>query len=63
MDLIPQPKSKFLKVKCRLCDNEMIIFNHSKSKVVCNSSDCSHLIAEPAGGKAFIDAEIIEELK
>ncbi len=43
--------------------NEMIIFNHAKSKVVCNSSDCSHLIAEPAGGKAFIDAEIIEELK
>ena len=63
MELVPKPKSKFLKVKCPECGNEMIIFNHAKSQVVCQGKDCDHLIAEPAGGKAFIEAEILEELE
>lgn len=63
MELVPQPRSKFFKVKCPECEHEMIVFNHAKTDVVCQGEDCDHLIAEPAAGKAYIDAEIIEELE
>ena len=62
MELIPRPKSKFLRVKCPECEHEMIIFNHAKTLITCQGADCEHVIAEPAGGKAFIEAEILEEL-
>lgn len=62
MELVPKPTSKFVRVKCPECEHEMIVFNHSKTKVECNGEDCNHLLVEPLGGKAFIDAEIIEEL-
>ena len=62
MELVPQPRSKFLRVKCPECEHEMIVFNHAKSTVICQGEDCDHLIAEPAGGKAYIEAEILEEL-
>jgi len=57
--IIPQPVSKFYKVKCPECGHEMVIFSHAKMKVNCLR--CNALIAEPTGGKAIIHAEILEE--
>ncbi len=54
-------KSKFLKVKCNDCQNEQIIFGSASTKVDCNI--CGKTIAEPAGGKAVIKAQIIEVLE
>ena len=62
MELIPKPNSKFLKVKCPECEHEMIIFNHAKTLIQCQGDGCEHIIAEPSGGKAFIEAEILETL-
>ena len=62
MSLIPTPNSKFLKVKCNDCETEMIIFNHAKTTVICQNEKCDTVIAEPLGGKAEINAEIIEIL-
>lgn len=62
MELIPKPKSKFFKVKCKACEHEMIIFNHSKTIIRCQGKDCDEIIATPQGGKAEINAEILETL-
>ncbi|OLS27390.1 MAG: 30S ribosomal protein S27e [Candidatus Heimdallarchaeota archaeon LC_2] len=62
MDLISQPNSNFVKVKCNECSTETIVFNHAKTIVVCSADDCSEVLAQPASGKAVINGEIIEVL-
>ncbi|MCD6513711.1 MAG: 30S ribosomal protein S27e [Candidatus Asgardarchaeum sp.] len=57
--LIPQPRSKFLRVRCK-CGNEQIIFDRCSIRVICNV--CGEVLAEPTGGKSKIYGEIIEEL-
>ena len=57
-ELIPKPKSKFLKVNCPKCKNEQIIFNKTSSRVKCLV--CSFELAEPSGGKAKIKAKVIQ---
>ena len=48
--LIPKPKSNFIRVQCRKCNNEQDIFGSPVNKVTCNV--CGALLAEPSGGKA-----------
>lgn len=57
-NLIPRPRSRFLRVKCLDCGNEQTVFSHSSSTVRCNV--CGAVIAEPAGGKAKLHGEIVE---
>ncbi len=59
-EIIPKPKSKFLKVCCPKCKNEQIIFNRSSSHVKCLV--CGFELAEPTGGKARIKAKVIQVL-
>ena len=58
--LIPQPKSRFILVKCPDCENEQIIFDHATIKVECNV--CGQVLAQPSGGKAIIYAKILKVL-
>ena len=58
MDLIPRPRSKFLRVKCFECGNEQTIFSSTSNIVQCNV--CEAVIAEPTGGKSKIHGEILE---
>ena len=58
--LIPKPKSNFLRVRCRKCNNEQDIFGSPVNKVTCNV--CGALLAEPSGGKARLrdsDVQVI----
>jgi small subunit ribosomal protein S27e len=60
--LIPKPKSNFLRVRCRKCNNEQDIFGSPVNKVTCNV--CGALLAEPSGGKARLrdsDVQVILE--
>jgi small subunit ribosomal protein S27e len=60
--LIPKPKSNFLRVRCRKCNNEQDIFGSPVNKVTCNV--CGALMAEPSGGKARLrdsDVQVILE--
>jgi len=59
--LIPQPKSKFLKVRCPDCGNEQIIFDHASTEVKCIV--CGKVLARPTGGKAKVEAQIISVLE
>ena len=56
-DLIPRPRSSFIRVKCLKCGNEQIVFSSAVNKVSCNV--CGTELAEPSGGNAKIKGEII----
>jgi small subunit ribosomal protein S27e len=58
MELIPMPKSKFLKVQCEKCKNEQIIFNKPATVVKCLV--CENILAEPTGGVGNIKAKILK---
>jgi len=55
-----EERSKFLKVKCEKCKNEQIIFNRCATLVKCLV--CDAVLAEPTGGKANIQASILQVL-
>lgn len=59
-DLIPRPRSLFLRVKCRSCGNEQVVFDRSSTTVKCGV--CEETIAEPTGGLADIKGEVIQVL-
>ena len=56
-ELIPKPRSSFVRVKCLKCGNEQIVFGNAVNRVVCNV--CGTALAEPSGGKAKIKGEIV----
>jgi small subunit ribosomal protein S27e len=60
MDLIPTPKSKFLKVQCPECNNEQVIFGCPSTVVKCTV--CGKVLAEPRASKGLIKAKILEVL-
>jgi small subunit ribosomal protein S27e len=59
-ELIPKPRSMFLRVKCLKCANEQIVFQETGSYVKCTV--CDELLAQPTGGKALIRGEILQSL-
>jgi small subunit ribosomal protein S27e len=58
--LIPQPRSKFIKVRCPDCGNEQVIFSHVSMVVRCLV--CGRVLAQPTGGKARLAAHIVKIL-
>ncbi|GAG73172.1 unnamed protein product [marine sediment metagenome] len=59
-DLIPYPKSRFLRVKCLNCGNQQIIFGCSATDVECLV--CGKILLQSTGGKARILTKILEVL-
>jgi small subunit ribosomal protein S27e len=56
-ELIPKPRSSFIRVKCLKCGNEQLVFSSAVNRVTCNV--CGTELAEPSGGKAKIKGEIV----
>jgi len=56
-----KPKSRFMKVRCKDCENEQVIFDKASVAVSCHI--CGSKLALPKGGKANIKAEILEILE
>ncbi len=54
------PESRFLKVKCKKCRNEQIIFNRASMEVKCLV--CESVLAKPTGGHAEILTNVLEVL-
>lgn len=59
-EIIPKPRSKFLKVICSKCKNEQTIFNKAASNVNCLV--CGSELVEVTGGKAKVKAKVIQVL-
>ena len=55
------PNSKFIKVRCKDCENEQVLFNKSSSVVSCHI--CGSKLALPKGGKAEVRGEILETIE
>lgn len=53
--------SKFIKVRCRDCENEQVLYNKASTEVSCHI--CGSKLATPTGGKAKIKAEILEVIE
>lgn len=49
--------NKFLKVKCKDCGNEQIIFARASTQVNCVV--CGSSVAKPTGGKAELKGEVV----
>ncbi len=58
--LIPEPKSRFIRVRCPQCGNEQVVFDHATFPARCFM--CGHQLVYPTGGKARIEGEIIKIL-
>jgi len=58
--LIPEPKSRFVRVRCPKCGNEQVVFDHAAFPVRCLV--CGEQLAIPTGGKAKILGEIVKIL-
>ncbi|MHA1377277.1 MAG: 30S ribosomal protein S27e [Candidatus Helarchaeota archaeon] len=58
--LVPQPKSRFLRVKCLDCGSEQIIFGCASTVVHCLV--CDKVLTQPRGSKAKIKTQIISVL-
>ncbi|RLJ08302.1 MAG: 30S ribosomal protein S27e [Candidatus Aenigmatarchaeota archaeon] len=52
---------KFVRVRCKKCRNEQVIFQKAATRVSCLV--CGETLAEPKGGKAEIKAKVLEILK
>ena len=59
--IIPEPKSKFQKVKCSECEEEQVIYSHTTTLIKCNS--CGNTLVQPTGSVAKIFGKISETLE
>ncbi|HLD02674.1 MAG TPA: 30S ribosomal protein S27e [Candidatus Nanoarchaeia archaeon] len=60
-ELLREPTSRFIKVRCAKCKNEQIIFGKPCTKINCLV--CGKPLAEPAGGKGKIKGRVLEVLE
>ena len=51
-----KPSSKFLKVNCKECEQENIVYSHATTAIMCKS--CGNIITKPTGSKARIMGKI-----
>jgi small subunit ribosomal protein S27e len=54
-------ESKFIKVRCKDCENEQVLFNKASTEVSCHI--CGSKLAMPTGGKSLIKGEILEVIE
>jgi small subunit ribosomal protein S27e len=61
-EIIETPKSRFIKVLCKKCNNEQIIFDKPSTVVRCLK--CNEILMVPTGGKGELkNAKILKILK
>jgi small subunit ribosomal protein S27e len=56
-----KPESKFVKVRCKDCENEQVLFDKASTIVSCHI--CGSKLATPTGGKAKIKGELLEVIE
>lgn len=56
-----ETRSKFIKVRCKDCENEQVIFDRASREVYCHI--CGGVLATPTGGKAKIRGEVLEVIE
>ncbi len=54
---MPSERARFLRVKCKDCPNEQIVFERAATVVTCQV--CGAVICEPTGGKTNFRGEVL----
>jgi len=57
---VPEPKSKFISVKCGQCGKENVIFSHTTMDIKCKA--CNSIIAERTGSRAKLFTKEVKVL-
>jgi small subunit ribosomal protein S27e len=57
-NFIQMPKSKYMRVICKKCKSDQMIYNKVATVVKCNK--CGEILAEPTGGEASILGKVVE---
>ncbi len=52
-EMVQQPESRFIRIKCLECENEQVIFSHASTEIKCMK--CQKILARPTGGRARLD--------
>ncbi len=60
-NLLREPNSRFIKIRCSKCKNEQVVFGKTSTVVKCLV--CGKLLLEPTGGKAHVKSRILEVLE
>ena len=58
---IPEPASRFQKIKCSECEEEQVVYSHTSTVIKCNS--CGNTIAEPTGSRAKLLGKVSETIQ
>ncbi len=53
--------NNFLKIKCKDCGNEQIVYSKVSSVIVCNI--CGSTLAKPTGSTLATSGELVEKIK
>lgn len=61
MEVVKEPTSKFIKIRCPKCKNEQVTFGKASTVVKCLV--CGKVLAEPTGGKTKVKSRILEVLE
>jgi len=59
-DLVKMPKSHFVRVLCKKCKNDQVIFNKAATAIKCIS--CGEDLAVSSGGETIIKGKVLEVL-
>lgn len=60
VNLVQMTKSKYMRVICRKCKSDQMLYNKVATVVKCNK--CGTVLAEPTGGEARIYGKVVEVL-
>lgn len=60
-DLRPKPTSRFIKVRCKDCSGENLVFDRPSTEVRCLL--CGAGLATPTGGKLALRGEFVEAVE
>jgi len=61
MNKIPQPKTKFLRLKCPSCGNEQNVFSAASSKVNCLV--CNTKLADTKASRIKLKTKVLKEFE
>jgi len=59
-DLVKMPKSHFVRVLCKKCKNDQVIFNKAATAIKC--TNCGEDLAVSTGGVTLIKGKVLEVL-
>lgn len=59
-NLIKMPKSKFMRIMCKKCRKDQVVYNKAATVVKCLS--CGEELLIPTGGEVVIKGKVLELL-